>query len=92
MITPKKIINWLKVALEGPDGKASHQKLLVVYMTILFTFVVISSGIHKYDYPPEVYHIIAGTIIGQSAIRAWQSVRDHEIETKNRQNNEETIS
>lgn len=92
MSTLNKIIKWFKAALEGPDGKASHQKLLVVYMTILFTFVVISSGIHKYDYPPEVYHIIAGTILGQSAIRAWQSVRNHESETKNKQNHEENIS
>ena len=48
-----RIIKWFKAELEGPDGKASHQKILVVYMKILFTFVVISSGIHKYDYQLE---------------------------------------
>ena len=82
MSTLKKIIDWARHALEGPDGKASHQKLLVVYMSILFTFVVVTSGIYNYVYPAEVYHIIAGTILGQSAIRAWQSVKDHEIEAK----------
>lgn len=79
----RKLLKWLKGALEGTDGKASHQKLLVVYMTLLFTFVVLSVGVMNYHYPESVYHIIAGTILGQSAIRAWQTTRDHQIEKEN---------
>lgn len=79
----KDILLWLKQAFEGYDGKPSHQKLLVGYMTVLFTYVILSVGIWNYHYPESVYHIIAGTILGQSAIRAWQSTRNHEIEKKN---------
>jgi len=78
-----KFFNWLKESLEGYDGKASHQKLLIFYMTMLFTFVVMSVGFANFYYPESVYHIIAGVIIGQSAIRAWQTTKDHEIEKKN---------
>lgn len=74
---------WLKSSLEGPDGKPSHQKILIVYMTILFTFIVLTVGIWNFYYPESIYHIVAGVIIGQSAIRAWQTTKDHEIEKKN---------
>lgn len=76
----KKLVLWLKGAFEGPDGKASHQKLLVLYMTILFTFVTVTIGFTKAEYPDHVYQIIAGVIVGQSAIRAWQSVKNNQIE------------
>lgn len=79
----RRFLTWIKGAFEGADGKASHQKLLVVYMTVLFTFVVLSVGTLNYHYPESVYHIIAGTILGQSAIRAWQTTRDHQIEKEN---------
>ena len=79
----KKLFLWLKGALEGHDGKASHQKLLTVYMTMLFTFVTLSVGAFNFYYPESIYHIIAGTILGQSAIRAWQTVSDHKIEKEN---------
>lgn len=80
----KKILVWFKQAFEGNDGKASHQKLLVGYMTILFTFIVISVGVYNYQYPEGIYHIIAGTILGQSAIRAWQTTKNHQIDKNNK--------
>ena len=79
----KATLLWIKVAFEGYDGKPSHQKLLVGYMSILFTYVILSVGIWNYHYPESVYHIIAGTILGQSAIRAWQSTKNHQIEKEN---------
>lgn len=79
----KQTILWLKRAFEGYDGKPSHQKILVAYMCLLFTYVVMSVGIMNYHYPESVYHIIAGTILGQSAIRAWQSTKNHQIEKEN---------
>ena len=55
----------------------------MVYWTLmLFTFVVLSVGFANFYYPESVYHIIAGVILGQSAIRAWQTTKDHEIEKK----------
>jgi len=78
-----KFFNWIKTSLEGPDGKPSHQKILIFYMTFLFTFIVLSVGLFNFYYPEPVYHIVAGVIIGQSAIRAWQTTKDHEIEKKN---------
>jgi hypothetical protein len=79
----KKLFLWFKGALEGNDGKASHQKILTVYMAGLFTFIVISVGAFNFYYPESIYHIIAGVMLGQSAIRAWQSVNDHKIEKEN---------
>jgi hypothetical protein len=70
----KKILMWFKAAFEGYDGKASHQKLLVLYMSLLFTFVVVTVGVFNLYYPESIYHIIAGIILGQSGIRAWQTI------------------
>lgn len=79
----KKLISWIKQSLEGPDGKPSHQKIMVYWTLLLFSFVVLSVGLWNFYYPESVYHIIAGVILGQSAIRAWQTTKDHEIEKKN---------
>lgn len=79
----KKLIVWIKQSLEGPDGKPSHQKIMVYWTLLLFSFVVLSVGLWNFYYPESVYHIIAGVILGQSAIRAWQTTKDHEIEKKN---------
>jgi len=80
----RKFVHWARDAFEGPDGRASHQKLLILYMTLLFTFVVITTGFWAIPYPEPIYHILGGVIVGQSAIRAWQTTKDHEIEKKNR--------
>ncbi len=82
MKTLKKILIWFKQAFEGNDGKASHQKLLVFYMCLLFTYVIYTEGTNKYTYSDSVYQIIAGVIVGQSAIRAWQTVKFNETEKK----------
>ncbi len=75
----KKFLNWVKPAFEGYDGKASHQKLLVLYMVLLFTFVIITVGLFNFYYPESIYHIIAGVILGLSGIRGWQTVSNHKI-------------
>ena len=91
-----KFLKWLRSSIEGPDGKPSHQKILVFWSASLFTFVVLSVGFANFYYPESVYHIIAGVILGQSAIRAWQVTKDHAIEadnkskTKEKENEEET--
>lgn len=82
-----KFLAFIKEALTGYDGKASHQKILIFYMTLLFTFVVLSVGFAGHEYPESVYHIIAGVIIGQSAIRAWQVTKDHKIEKEKYESN-----
>jgi len=71
---------WWRSSLEDYNGNASHQKLLILYMSLLFTFVVIAEGYWNVDFPEPIYHIIGGVIVGQSAIRAWQTTRDHKID------------
>jgi uncharacterized membrane protein YdbT with pleckstrin-like domain len=73
-------IDWIRPAFEGNDGKASQKKLLVAYMTILFTIVVVCVGFFNFYFPEPVYYIISGVIIGQSVITSWQNVKDHGIE------------
>ena len=71
---------WWRSSLEGYDGKASHQKLLIVYMSILFTFMLMAEGYGNVQFSDATYPIIGGVIVGQSAIRAWQTTRDHKID------------
>lgn len=80
----KKFFLWIKSSIEGPDGKPSSQKIMVYWTLMLFTFVVLSVGFANFYYPESVYHIIAGVILGQSAIRAWQTTKDHEIDQRNK--------
>lgn len=82
-----KIIEYIKQSIEGHDGKPSSQKIVVYFMVFLFTFVVISVGVFNLYYPEIIYHIIAGVILGQSGIRAWQTTKNNEIQ--NKKDNEE---
>lgn len=82
MKTLKEIFIWFRQAFEGNDGKASHQKLLVLYMSLLFTYVIYTEGTNKYTYSDRVYEIIALTMSGLSAVRAWQTTKLNETEKK----------
>jgi hypothetical protein len=67
----RKIINFLKPTVTGPDGKASHRKINVLYFMILLTYMIIKTTIGAV-YPEIAWIVVSGGAGLFSGLSIWQ--------------------
>jgi len=82
-----KLIEWIKPAFEGIDGKASHKKLSV-FATVILYFLTVLVGLIvsliKTEYPPSYILFSAETIaLAFSGIHVYNNLKQEKLKKKN---------
>lgn len=74
-------LRWLGSSIEedGIIRKVSSRKVSMMYLHLLLTFMVVTTGAaNDWNYPDEIWYLISIGSMGYSAMRVW----DKKVTTK----------
>lgn len=69
----KKVINFLKPTITGPDGEISHRRLTVLYFIGLLTYMVVKTASGSI-FPEIAWIVISGGAGLFSGLSIWQQM------------------
>ena len=74
LINFKKMVRWIKPAIEGEDGKLDNKEFSLFVFTMLFAFEVVSTGVFGSIYPDSAWYITAIGAGILSAVNAYSMI------------------
>lgn len=79
---PFTVVKDIYNSTRGSDGYMSQRKILIWFGLIIFIRMIYKQE-QGIIYQESAWHIIGLLIVGTAAVRAYQNVKDHEINKTN---------